>query len=412
MIETMSKIGDLIDQNKLLEQQNEELRKIIDINLNQSKPSKLVSFIDTIDINEVENLIIKFYQYNKIPTAIYDKNHKLLFSVGWKPVCVKYHHCRLESQNHCRKSIEYINKQLSLKPYKYFQCNNGLNAIAIPVIIRETHVATLVLSQFLYQGEKIDYELFTKQAELFNFDLKNYLHAIESLPTFTSDEINQITNNITYLAELIAYLGLKNMETHEKTVNHLENELILSALRDKISEQEIILKSFFQNVMDHDNEIRENSISKTDQAKELEKLNEKLERTEFILNNLLTSLPLGICFVRKDVFTFVNDHMFKITGYTSKELTGRSPEFLFGPENRYFDLLPSSMKFPFIKNNHSFELTLMTKENRSVSILAFSSLLENNDPQQGWIISILDISDLKKVHKKLTAPRERPRIEG
>src|SRR5208337_5025560 len=164
MIGTMSKIGELIDQNKLLEQQNEELRKIIDINLSQSKPSNPVSFIETIDLNEVENLLIKFYQFNQIPIAIYGKNSQLLFSIGWKPVCVKYHHCRIGSRNQCNEFIRNIHQNNTLSALR-FQCKNGLNGIAVPVNIRNTHVATIVVSQFLYEGEPINYPFFTKLAD-------------------------------------------------------------------------------------------------------------------------------------------------------------------------------------------------------------------------------------------------------
>src|SRR5208337_2033586 len=101
---------------------------------------------------------------NNIPTAIYDINGQLLFSIGWKPVCVKYHHCRIGSRNQCYELIRKINQNNPISSID-FQCNNGVNGIAVPVTIRNKHIATLVLSQFLYQDEHIDYPFFTKLAE-------------------------------------------------------------------------------------------------------------------------------------------------------------------------------------------------------------------------------------------------------
>lgn len=406
MIETLRKIEELIDQNKILEQRNEELRNIIEINLNQNQPGSPVSISKTIDLAEVETLLLKFYQYNKVSTSLFDDQGKLLFSAGVKPFCYKYMHCGRESNETCFELVKRMSLENSGKPTFFSKCPNSINMLVIPITVRKTNIAFLIISQFLKHNDVVDTIAKGKIDSALNQDLQKVKDSISQLPVYSALKLDALVQHTSYLAEMMAYLCKKNHEFYEKTQHQADKEMILAALRDKILEQETLLKKLFHNIMDHQHQVLDNTISKSDRLKEVGQLNKKLERTEILLNALLTSIPLGIGFVKHDVFTYVNDQMFRITGYTSKELIGRGPSFLFAPEvnGNIFNFTP---EYHFIRSNNSYELQINHKEGEKIESIVFTSPLNTEDLEEGWTVSILDITAMKEMQKELLAAKEK-----
>jgi PAS domain S-box-containing protein len=393
---SLKKLEDLISQNKKLEQRNEELRNLIDVNLNHPNSEPQIDFQGLMDLSEVENLILKFYQYNKIPIGLYDDNCKLVFSVGWKNICTKFHRNNQESFANCCDSIKYATKRL--KDYRafYYQCKNGLNAIAIPIEIQKKHIATIVISQFLYEGENPDYLHFDAQAAHFGFNREKYRQAIQEIPVFSRDHINRIAENCSLVAELIAYHARKNLELKVKLHHQTDNDIILGALREKVTEQEKIIKSLHHAISEHQEQILVNSDTSVDLLKEIEKLTSKLDKTENILNSLLTSVCLGIGFIRSGIFTYVNDYMFRLTGYTPKELIGRQPAILLSTKDEWIVFSETNSNLHSNKDEDLTKLKIRKKDGTLLDVAAFIAPIDISLPQKGQIISLLDISGIKK----------------
>jgi len=399
MIDSLKQIEELIEQNKSLEKRNEELKNIIEVNLSQpGYDVYLASFNDIIEISEAETLIVKFYQYNKIPTALYDHKGKLIFSVGWKQACRHFHRQNNESLQLCDDSHNIVNRVLSKKPYFLFQCKNGINAIAISIEIENKHVATIVLSQFFYADESPDYMFFKQQANNFNFDIKSYLTAVNDLPVFSNSEIEHIMQNASFVAEMISYLGVKNLERQENSKKQVNNKMLLSTLRDKINEQEKIIKSLFENITKHQHEVEENTVSKTQFQKQLKRLSDRLDRSETVLSSLLSSIPLGIGFIQSYVFTYVNDQMARITGYSAKDLIGRDPEVLLADTENYRRLFSESN---LLQKTNSIETQLKKKDGTLTDVIIFTALLNKADVSQGIAFSIMDTAIIQENYQEL-----------
>ncbi|MDP4210005.1 MAG: PocR ligand-binding domain-containing protein [Bacteroidota bacterium] len=383
-----------MDQNKILGQRNEELKKIIDANLGQPQHQTEMPFSEIIDINQAETLIIKFYQYNKIPTALYDVQGKLIFSIGWKPTCTQFH-CKADStRRRCGESINYVNQQLVDKPYFYFQCINGFNGIAVPIHIRSKHTATIVLSQFFYHDENPDWGFFWNQAQENNFSVDKYLTTLHDIPRFKSIEIEQITQNAGYLAELVSYLGNHNLNQREQQKKHTDNEKLLSVLREKISEQDKVIQALMQDITSHQKEIQETTISKNELWHLQKQLNRKLEKAESLLNNLLKAMPLGVAFIKKAVLTFVNDPMTRLLGYTAKELSGRGVEVLLDPAGDNREIVELVANPSIMGHNRIFITNVIRKDGQTLEVVLFLSLFNSNSPQQGMSLSFIDISSI------------------
>lgn len=401
-METLRKIAELIEQNKTLEQRNEELKNILEVNLNRSDHDDESSFPEIAYLTDAKTLIVKCYQYNKIPIALFNAKGKLIFSIGWK----KEHNASDQNcENIFAEYKEYEQFKSKTSPQKidyFFKQLNGVHGLALPVEIKNKQVAILMLSQF-YCAEKMS--AIEKQTR--SIRINHESSQIPEIQLISKKQFESINQSASFLAEMISFLGLKNIEGYQKIKKQTSNEILLSALHEKISEQEKIIKSLLYNISVHQAEVKENTISKTDFQIHQKRLIDRLKHAEALLNSLLTSMPLGIGFVKKDVFTYVNDQMFRITGYTAKELIGRDPEILFGSQSEYQEIMNLSPDSFMFKDNKSFETTIVQRDGNLIDAIIFVSMIDYTAPDLGMAFSIMDISAIKKIQRELIQEKER-----
>ena len=215
MIDTLKKIEALIDQNKILERRNEELRNIIEINLNQASSENPETFSTFVDMTEVENLLLKFYQYNKVAVALVDREGKLIFSVGIKPICVEFFHCDQYIKEICCKYGKWNDKDNAGKVYQERSCHKGINFLILPVIVRSTHIGTIVISQFLKESDSID-RLSVFLAKSGNESKRILLKKeLASLSIISENKMEALICNAGFLAEMVSYLCKKNKEFYQ-----------------------------------------------------------------------------------------------------------------------------------------------------------------------------------------------------
>ena len=406
-MQTLRKIDELIVQNKTLEQRNEELKNIIEANLCQSDKDQEFAFTNAIDLTDAKTLIVKFYQFNKIPIALYDEKGKLIFSVGGKT------NFNLFQQNYDEIFQEYlkfsrIQSQSEYQKSKYlFKRSNGTITLAHPIEIQNKTIAVIILSQFFNSEEIPTIEFISNQAKINNIDPLIAYAASKEIPAISESELETIFQNVSMLSEMIFFMVKKNIEYRLYVRKQADSDIVLSALSGKISEQEKIIKSLLSNINAHQIEVRENTISKSAFQMQQKRLVERIKHSEALLNSLLTSMPLGIGFVRGNVFTFTNDQMFRITGYTPKELIGRDPEMLFASHDDFMEIMKGSPESFLFKDKNSYEIPILTKGDELRDAIVFVSQIDPEDTDLGIAFSILDISDIKKVQRELIQEKER-----
>ena len=91
---------------------------------------------------------------------------------------------------------------INISGYTEYKCLNGLIDISVPIEIEGRHIANLFTGQFLY--ETPDEEFFSKQAERYGFNKKQYFKALKKVPVFSWEEIEAklaflVENDKTYL---------------------------------------------------------------------------------------------------------------------------------------------------------------------------------------------------------------------
>lgn len=406
-METLRKIDELINQNKILEQRNEELKNILEVNLTQSHQERDHTFSSNIDFSDAKTLIVKFYQFNKIPITLFDDKGKLIFSLGGKNNFVLY------QPNYDHLFQEYLDfknlqsQSQSDKPESLFELSNGALAFALSIEVGRRTVAVIIVSHFYNSDNMPSVAFIESLAHDHNLDFYETITASKEIKALSAKEIENTIQNVSMLGELVASLGKKNMDYQQQLKRQADNDIVMSALHDKISEQERIIKSLLANINAHQHEVRENTISKSAFQLQQKRLVGRIKHSEALLNSLLTSIPLGVGFVKSNIFTFTNDQMFRITGYTPKELIGRNPDMLFASQDDYNEIMQGKPVSFLFKDNNSYEKPIVRKDGNILDTVIFVSLIDPELPDDGVAISIMDISDIKKVQYELIQEKER-----
>ncbi|MFZ4706927.1 MAG: PAS domain S-box protein [Bacteroidales bacterium] len=178
---------------------------------------------DLIDIPLLQNLQDKLNMLFPFPSAIIDNKGNILTAVAWQDICTEFHRKHPECEKECIKSDQYIREHLhEANPAVSYKCPHGLLDNAIPIIIDGKHLGNFFTGQFFL--EKPDLEFFRKQAHKFGFDEKAYLEAVEKVPIWTKEKLAQYLDFIKGFIEIIAGIGLKQLNEMEANIALIESE--------------------------------------------------------------------------------------------------------------------------------------------------------------------------------------------
>ncbi|MBF0213512.1 MAG: PAS domain S-box protein, partial [Magnetococcales bacterium] len=120
----------------------------------------------------------------------------------------------------CHESDRFIVERLASLPadgHVAYKCMNGLWDVALPILVDGKHLATCFLGQFFFENEKPDRDFFVQQAEQFGFDPDAYLAALDQVPVFSRDTVQDIIDYDRQLVGLLSDIGLNNLRLRERT---------------------------------------------------------------------------------------------------------------------------------------------------------------------------------------------------
>ena len=99
--------------------------------------SKVLGYVD---FQKANNLLEGFNKSTGFVTAILDLDGNVLSKSGWRQICTEFHRKNSESALCCKVSdTELANKMLQGEKFHFYECQNGLVDVAIPLIIRGEH---------------------------------------------------------------------------------------------------------------------------------------------------------------------------------------------------------------------------------------------------------------------------------
>jgi PAS domain-containing protein len=126
------------------------------------------------------------------------------------------------------------------------QCDNGLVDCAVPIIVKAKHIASLVTGQIFLEEPDID--RFRLQAEIFGFDVYEYLEALKDIPVVSEEKLRSVTAFLGEMAYFISKLGYSKLIAKQESLR-LENEIAeRKRAEDELFDSRQMLRSVLDNI--------------------------------------------------------------------------------------------------------------------------------------------------------------------
>ena len=125
------------------------------------------------------------------------------------------------------------------------------------------------------------------------------------------------------------------------------------------------------------------------------------------------STPVGIrAHDMNRMITYVNPAFCDMTGWSAEELIGMSPPFAFWPEGQKTELtekMNKALKLALSQEKKiGIEGSILHRNGSIIQTRTFiSPLINEKGKQTGWVTSLIDISEPKKIREELAASQER-----
>jgi PAS domain S-box-containing protein len=193
-----------------------------------------LTFPQLVDLEKVRQLLEAHFKITGMLSAILDADENILVAVGWQDICARFHRSNPATSARCRESDAYIKAHLHDLNGEYldYRCRNGLRDVAVPIIIGGEHLATFFTGQFIYDDDKPDVEYFRAQAREFGFDEPEYLDALSRVLVCTRGQIRSYMEYSRCLVQMMAEMGLRNLELSREVAVRTKAEKELQESRD------------------------------------------------------------------------------------------------------------------------------------------------------------------------------------
>jgi ligand-binding sensor protein len=165
-----------------------------------------------VDFRAIQELMDFFYKVTNIGVAIIDLKGNILVATGWQDICTKFHRVHPQALGNCIESDLFLSKNVEKGKYILYKCKNNMWDMATPIIAGERHIANLFLGQFFFADEAPDYTIFRNQAKTYGFDEPEYLSALDRVPRWSRETVQNVMEFYTRFAGMVSRLSYGNIK--------------------------------------------------------------------------------------------------------------------------------------------------------------------------------------------------------
>jgi PAS domain S-box-containing protein len=227
IIKSIGMVHDITDRKiseVALTESEERVRRKLESILSPEGDIGELELGDIINSEEIQKMMVHFYELSPIPMAIIDDKGKVLVGVGWQDICTKYHRVHPETCKNCIESDTQLTAGIPEGEYKLYKCANGMWDIATPIIVGGHHKGNLFMGQFFFDDEPVEHEIFKSNAIRYGFNEKEYITALDVVPRMSHDKLESAKGFFLMLANKISRLSYSNIKlarTQEEQRNTL-----------------------------------------------------------------------------------------------------------------------------------------------------------------------------------------------
>lgn len=270
-----------------LEEREKKLKTKLDHILSPDYEVDEEEFGNIINSERLQKIMDDFYALTDIGVAIVDMKGNVLVATGWQDICTEFHRKHPETRKNCIESDIYMSENAKPGEYLEYKCKNHMWDISTPIMIGEKRIGNLFLGQFFYKDEEVDYDYFVKQAKKYDFNVGEYLSALERVPRWSRERVKKVMDFYSKFASMISDLSYSNL----KLANLLqEKEKVEEKLREEKNYSE-----FFKDLLAHDmGNILNNLKSSLELMKIFKRDADKTQKREEIMTIFENQVQRGI----------------------------------------------------------------------------------------------------------------------
>lgn len=168
------------------------------------------SLYDLVPHTVISTLLEAHQRVIQVPVGLVSPDNELLLSLGDEPICTEFHHFHPAAQAGCLRTNPEFRWPIQESGKDISKCENGLWDIAMPILVGNRHLATVFIGQFLFEDD--DEAYFREQAARHGFDEAAYLQALSKVRRLSRERVNELIDYTATLVQLLADLGLKNLQ--------------------------------------------------------------------------------------------------------------------------------------------------------------------------------------------------------
>ncbi len=215
---------------------------------------------DIIDSQDLQLLMDDFFKLTGVGGAILDTRGNILASTIWQDICSQFHRVHPETRQHCTESDTALASGRAPGEIGLYKCKNNMWDVVTPIHIGGHHIGNVFYGQFFFEEETPDYETFRQQAERYGFDETAYLAALERVPRWSREKVDQIMEFYARLASMISTLGYRNIRLARALTANAE---LLETLQESEEKYRVLFSTFPLGitVSDHTGKIVESNAA-------------------------------------------------------------------------------------------------------------------------------------------------------
>ncbi|MFZ0280577.1 MAG: PocR ligand-binding domain-containing protein, partial [Bacteroidales bacterium] len=332
-----------------------------------------------INIQDIQCMMDNFYKIAHIPMAIVDLKGSILVGVGFQEICTRFHRVHPETCKNCLESDLQLTTNIPKGEFRLYKCKNGMWDMATPIFVGDHCIGNLFIGQFFFRNESIDYQHFRSQALRYNFNMQEYIDALEKVPHLERENIEIAKIFFLRLADSFSQLSYSN---YKLAISVKETRKLTDSLRRDIIERK-----------------------KTE--KMLAEKTHRLERSQEIAH--LGSWELDLV---TDTLTW-SDEVYRIFGLSPGEFEATYEAFLEAvhPDDR--DAVNTAYSSSLAENRSTYEIEhRILRKNGEVRFV--HERCEHFSNKSGKIVKsvgmVHDITDYKKAEKELKESEDKLNI--
>lgn len=190
---------------------------------------------DLIDIEKFQFLQDRLNSIYPFPSAIIDNDGVVLTATAWQDVCKLFHRKNPDCLKDCLKSDQYILEHIQeANPGVSYICPRGMIDNALPIIINGVHYANYFTGQFFTHQPDLD--IFRQQAQKFGFDEDVYLAAVNKVPVWNAEQLDNYLHFLQGLIGIITESGSKKLQEldaqEQFRISQKRSQIVLQKMLD------------------------------------------------------------------------------------------------------------------------------------------------------------------------------------